>query len=190
MPAENRPISYSFICKLSSMLSDENKNIIRRNEDSSGFIIIDINEFARNILPKFFKTNKLSSFIRQLNYYGFHKDNTSVLPLESREFKHSQFKNYLINNNHKDNEKDDSNGDDNINVLKSENEKLRNILREKENAFAELHKRYSDLEKLVKIESKYQLQFLNNDDNQLMNFSNNYYVPDLSTDDDNVYNNV
>jgi len=37
------------------------------------FVILDPKKFSKTVLPKYFKHNKLTSFVRQLNFYGFHK---------------------------------------------------------------------------------------------------------------------
>lgn len=37
------------------------------------FVILDPKKFSETVLPKYFKHNKLTSFVRQLNFYGFHK---------------------------------------------------------------------------------------------------------------------
>jgi len=54
---------------------DEKKydSIITWTEDGEKFIIKKLSDFSEIILPKFFKHNNFSSFIRQLNMYDFHK---------------------------------------------------------------------------------------------------------------------
>lgn len=37
------------------------------------FLILDPRKFSQTVLPKYFKHSKFTSFVRQLNFYGFHK---------------------------------------------------------------------------------------------------------------------
>ena len=37
------------------------------------FVVKDMNEFTKTILPRMFKHSNFASFVRQLNKYDFHK---------------------------------------------------------------------------------------------------------------------
>ncbi|KAI7899739.1 uncharacterized protein BX663DRAFT_488969 [Cokeromyces recurvatus] len=64
----------AFLNKLYSMVNDpESDDLICWAEDGASFFVNRQEEFARKVLPRFFKHNKFSSFVRQLNMYGFHK---------------------------------------------------------------------------------------------------------------------
>ncbi|KAM5146298.1 LOW QUALITY PROTEIN: heat shock factor protein 3-like [Mantella aurantiaca] len=89
----------AFLMKLWALLEDpSNGDVITWNWDGQNFCILDDQRFSKEILPKYFKHNNLSSFIRQLNMYGFRK----VMSLESglvrpergpaMEFQHPFFK--------------------------------------------------------------------------------------------------
>ena len=64
----------SFLPKAYEIVNDSATNeIIAWNEDGNGFIVKNVNKFSDEVLPKYFKHNNFSSFIRQLNMYDFHK---------------------------------------------------------------------------------------------------------------------
>ncbi len=63
-----------FLLKLYEILeNDDYKDIIHWSEDGKYFIVKNLHDFTEKILPKYYKHNNFSSFIRQLNMYDFHK---------------------------------------------------------------------------------------------------------------------
>lgn len=78
-----------FLQKTFDMLSDETlRDIVSWTEDGSAFIIKNPTVFSESILPKYFKHSNISSFIRQLNMYDFHKKRSAC---KEQTFKHSLF---------------------------------------------------------------------------------------------------
>ncbi|KAI8073467.1 HSF-type DNA-binding-domain-containing protein [Gilbertella persicaria] len=68
----------TFVHKLYNMVVDSYyQHLISWAYAGSSFIVCNIMEFSRDVLPKHFKHNNFSSFVRQLNMYGFHKVNKS-----------------------------------------------------------------------------------------------------------------
>jgi len=54
-------------------------NICCWSEKGDMFVIKDSEVFASDCIPKFFKHNNFSSFVRQLNFYGFRKIRTEAI---------------------------------------------------------------------------------------------------------------
>ncbi|KAH0502475.1 Heat shock factor protein 3, partial [Microtus ochrogaster] len=66
-------------------------------KDGQSFEIVNEENFSNEILPKYFKHNKIASFIRQLNMYGFRKvspqsEKSNEEKKGSMEFQHPLFK--------------------------------------------------------------------------------------------------
>ncbi|KAG0170800.1 stress-responsive transcription factor hsf1 [Apophysomyces sp. BC1034] len=64
----------AFLNKLYNMVVDPTTDdLIRWSDDGASFIVARHEQFAKKVLPRFFKHCNFSSFVRQLNMYGFHK---------------------------------------------------------------------------------------------------------------------
>ncbi|KAG6024804.1 hypothetical protein E4U41_001681 [Claviceps citrina] len=88
-----------FVRKLFRMLEDPtHQDVARWGRDGDSFVVVEGEKFTRSILPKHFKHSNMSSFIRQLNKYDFHKvkpssDSESSSPGGNvLEFKHPYFR--------------------------------------------------------------------------------------------------
>lgn len=100
LKAGNIQGSTDFVKKLFQMLGqDRYSSIVRWTKGGESFVVLDTNEFTKEILPKHFKHSNFSSFVRQLNKYDFHKvklSNSEKLTKDyvdgAWEFKHPDFK--------------------------------------------------------------------------------------------------
>ncbi|KAL9108099.1 MAG: hypothetical protein Q9227_007074 [Pyrenula ochraceoflavens] len=66
-------VQTAFIHKLYNMLEDHSiQNMISWSSSNDSFVMSPTNEFSK-VLAQYFKHTNISSFVRQLNMYGFHK---------------------------------------------------------------------------------------------------------------------
>ncbi|KAI4385116.1 hypothetical protein MLD38_003175 [Melastoma candidum] len=84
----HRSVPAPFLTKTYQLVEDPGSDeVVSWNEEGTAFVVWKTADFAKDLLPKYFKHNNFSSFVRQLNTYGFRK----IVP-DKWEFANENFK--------------------------------------------------------------------------------------------------
>ncbi|KAI5659800.1 hypothetical protein M9H77_28593 [Catharanthus roseus] len=127
-----------FLTKMYQIVNDPNTSaIISWSSNNKSFIIFDQMKFTTEILPNYFKHSNFSSFVYQLNNYGFKKISWDKLEYENPLFQAGK-ENWLSNIRRRNQQSEPSDDFDNVGMeMETELEKLR---REQYSMKVEIHK--------------------------------------------------
>lgn len=75
-----RSVPAPFLSKTYQLVDDHSTDdVVSWNEEGTAFVVWKTAEFAKDLLPQYFKHNNFSSFIRQLNtYVSFTKSSSFI----------------------------------------------------------------------------------------------------------------
>lgn len=81
----------NFLSKLYDILNDSTyKDIISWNDEGTHLLIKDTYKLSDEVLPKYYNHRKYSSFVRQLNMYGFYKTKDIIIK-DVEVYRHDNF---------------------------------------------------------------------------------------------------
>ncbi|KAJ4771440.1 Heat shock transcription factor [Rhynchospora pubera] len=132
-----------FLTKTYEMVEDPSTDdVVSWGPTNSSFIVWNPPEFSRDLLPKYFKHNNFSSFIRQLNTYGFRKIDPDQWEFANEDFIRGQ--RHLLKNIHRRKPVHSHSVNNNSHLAEEERHELEDeierLKREKISLIADLHK--------------------------------------------------
>ena len=161
---KTKKVSGFFLEKLFNILkSKEDPKIIDWNEDGTKIIIFDPIKLSSKILPKYFGHQNYSSFVRQLNLYGFNKI-TNIYNSKSEQYFNKNFQNNKdikeIKNIKRNNKSNKENENEDIeNLPKKKAKKHKKIINEND-------KEDDDKQKIIKFKKLIQKGKMNDNLNK------------------------
>jgi osomolarity two-component system response regulator SKN7 len=94
-PEDAMASTSDFVKKLYKMLEDPSiSGVVSWGPSGDCFVVKDMTEFTKSILPRMFKHSNFASFVRQLNKYDFHKvknNDDNQFGEQSWTFRHPDF---------------------------------------------------------------------------------------------------
>jgi hypothetical protein len=148
-----------FLTKTYHMIEKVDPGIAGWSEAGDNFVVKNVDQFAKEVLPQYFKHSNFSSFARQLNFYGFRKLKAEPILTADFDEKTATYVRFFHEHFHRDKPdllvhikratKSDPQSKDDVECLRSEILDLRSIVEQQasiiENMKMEYDRKIADL---------------------------------------------